>query len=510
MSSRWPPLFDRRRSALLLAALTLGGCAGARQWDEVPRTPAGPAPTAPIARQPAAAHRPPEVSAATAAPLAVGRADCVRLALQSNREFRQRHLAMEQARLQSTVARSQVYAPRLEASYTVGKDQADAGTGRAGVTVPLFGFEVQPYLAAGYTQAGDPLTGRDQYTTSAGVAVSRMLFNLAEHLRQRRPIEQADKSLYVAANQVVLAGRRLELETTRAFFTVQSAELRLGVRTRRVSDAEEFLAAVRENVRLGFKPPVEEANAEISLNQSRSEQLDDATAAQTARETLLDLIAQPLDRPLQLILNDIVASEVPTPDLDADLARTRTNHEDLGNQLAEIDLAIDQLRIDRDQLNPQVKATLLAEQTNRAEQVATPTNGSETRIAMAFTYTTPLDGWASERAVVAQQQRTIEAQTLQLRSAEVRLEADLRRAHRRTEALRRGVGLADARLNAERRKLEATLVRYQAGGVDNLEVTRAKQATDSAEIAAVQARIDLYLAGAEYRSILPAPVTSAP
>jgi len=308
----------------------------------------------------------------------------------------------------------------------------------------------------------------------------------------------------------VLAGRRLELETTRAFFTVQSAELRLGVRSRRVIDAEEFLAAVRENVRLGFKPPVEEANAEISLNQSRSEQLDDATAAQTARETLLDLIAQPLDRPLQLILNDIVASEVPTPDLDADLARTRTNHEDLGNQLAEIDLAIDQLRIDRDQLNPQVKATLLAEQTNRAEQVATPTDGSETRIALAFTYTTPLDGWASERAVVAQRQRTIEAQTLQLRSAEVRLEADLRRAHRRTEALRRGVDLADARLNAERRKLEATLVRYQAGGVDNLEVTRAKQATDSAEIAAVQARIDLYLAGAEYRSILPAPVASAP
>ncbi len=502
--------FHHQLPGLLLAALALAGCAGARQWDEVPSAPPGPAPTAPIAEQPAAAHRPPSVSAATAAPLEVGRADCVRLALQSNRDFRQKHLVMEQARLQTAVARSQVYAPRLDASYTTGKDEADVGAGRAGVTVPLFGFEVQPYLAAGYSQGGDLVTGRDQYTTSAGVAVSRMLFNVAEHLRQRLPIEQADKSLYIAANQVVLAGRRLELDTTRAFFAVRSAELRLGVRSRRVADAEEFLTAVRENVRLGFKPPVEEANAEISLNQSRSEQLDDATAAQTARETLLDLIAQPLDRPLRLILDDLVASTVPTPDLEADLGRTRTNHEDLGNQLAEIDLAIDQLRIARDQLHPQVKATVLAEQTNRDERVAVPTDGSETRLALAFTYTTPLDGWASERARIGQQQRTIEAQTLQLRSAEVRLEADLRRAHRRTEALRRGVDLADARLNAERRKLEATLVRYQAGGVDNLEVTRAKQATDNAEIAAVQARIDLYLAGAEYRAILPAPVTPAP
>ena len=45
--------------------------------------------------------------------------------------------------------------------------------------------------------------------------------------------------------------------------------------------------------------------------------------------------------------------------------------------------------------------------------------------------------------------------------------------------------------------------KYEQGDVDNLEVTRAKQDLDAAEIRLLDARIDLRLAIAEYESILP-------
>ena len=45
--------------------------------------------------------------------------------------------------------------------------------------------------------------------------------------------------------------------------------------------------------------------------------------------------------------------------------------------------------------------------------------------------------------------------------------------------------------------------RYEAGLVDNLEVTRTKQSLDSVELGILNQRISIILLDAEYRSLLP-------
>ena len=65
------------------------------------------------------------------------------------------------------------------------------------------------------------------------------------------------------------------------------------------------------------------------------------------------------------------------------------------------------------------------------------------------------------------------------------------------------VTLSTERLEAEQRKLEATLKRYETGTTDNLEVTRAKQAMDDAEVSLLDARINRIVAVAEYQTMIP-------
>ena len=63
--------------------------------------------------------------------------------------------------------------------------------------------------------------------------------------------------------------------------------------------------------------------------------------------------------------------------------------------------------------------------------------------------------------------------------------------------------MAEQRVGIERTRLEATLRRYETGAVDNLEVTRAKQSLNEAEIALLDARIAVVTTDAAYRAIMP-------
>ncbi len=493
----------------------LSACAGPRQWDTTPPTPPSPPATTVPTATPAVdfalrEFSPRSVSVATdAEPLLLTRADCVARALRANRGFRITHLAMTQAQAQQRLARAQVYAPKLTVGYTL-SNGPDTGAARADVAVPVWGFDIQPYVTGGWNQYAPASAsgGAGSHTTAYGITVSRLLFNVNEQLRQHLPIEAADQAFYVAANRVILDGKDLDLRATRAFFAVQGASARLNVRSRRVVDAETFLQAVKKNVQLGFKAPVEAVNATIDLNQARADALGDRTALRNAEEALLNLLAEPLTRRMTLDLQDAGFDGVTVPTLDDDLARVRTHHEDLGSRLAEIDLNIDQLRIATDQLAPQVKAAFNAERRHVGDAFVAPGAIDDTAVSLSLTYSTPLDGWAQERARVSQLRDQIETATLRLRDTEADLEQRLRSAHRRMVQLLSTVDLSVQRLAAERAKLEATLVSYQAGTIDNLEVTRAKQALDNAEIGLLDARISLVLAAAEYRAIL--PIASAP
>jgi outer membrane protein TolC len=488
------------RFAAVLVPCVLAACGGAPRAPEI----AAPAPVpmlGPPAPPPAPPTPPAEPDLAK-----LSRADCLTMALRGNRNFLIKHSSMERARYGKTIAKSQVYAPLLNAQYVM-TNQRDSGTGALNVTEPVLGFAVQPFLTSGWAQDGDPATGRDQYTTSYGITVSRRIFAIAEHIRQRLPLSQADHDFYTAANAVVIEGKQLQLATTQAFYAIQRAQAHARVREHRVEDAREFLQVVKDSVAHGFKAPVEELNARIDLNQAEADLVNDRGSVQDAVESLARQLALPVTTPLGIVPEDLSGAPPAQPDLDTDLRSMRGHHEDLGNRIADIDLQADQLRVQRDLLAPQITAAATAQRNLTGHAPFDGVILDDNVYSLTFTWSQPFDFDAGAWARLRQIQDEIHEKTLSLRDAEDDLERQLRDAWRHRAQLAATVSLAEQRLAAEQGKMAATMSRWKSGAIDNLEVTRAKQELDTAEISLLDARIDLATAIESYRAILPAPTT---
>jgi outer membrane protein TolC len=493
-------------ATLAVTALVVAGCGL--------RPPAAPVPGVSVTALPAPDPQPAVVApggapaaAAPAAPVEIHltRAEAVRRALADNRVYRQREGQRVQAEVRSDVAHAELYAPRLQAIYTKRRDADDDGSGSVTASLPLLGLDVQPFATSDWTQA---TPSGDVWDSAVGVTVSRRVFALYEHLRQRLPVTQADTDLFAAANDLVLAAKGLELEATRAFFAVQNAEARAAVRARRVDDARAFLDFITENVKNGFKAPVEQTFAEISLNQAQADLLRDRSAVRDAAERLLQLLAEPLDARLEIAAEDLSISPALPGDLDADLARIRSGHEELASQRARIGLSEQQLLVARDELAPEVTAGVTAERVYTGSGAFNGDQAQDDRLALSLRLDLPLDLQRAQRARYRGVARQLADQRLALAETADRLEGQLRAAHRRIAQQRTAVELGGKRVAAEGSRLAATNARYEAGAIDNLEVSRAKQSLDDAEVSLLDARIDLAQAAAEYRSLLPARLAS--
>lgn len=460
---------------------------------------------APVAEVPPVIPASPTTEVSSPDPAALSLRDAIARALVTNRSLRTTRSALLQARLGRGIAATTVFSPTLTTSYTAYNGDGDTGTGKIALTSKALGFEIEPYLRFGY----DPTIradGSDQYGTAAGVTISRKLFNIAEHVRQHLPITQADIAIYSAANNLVLSGRRLERDVTAAFFAVQRAETRVAVRERRRIDAREFLATVQDRIAHGFASPLDGLNAELDLNQAESDLLSDRTELEQARESFNDLLDRPVIAPLVIapeVVDQARVASILVRDVDGDVRATLSGHEELGVAAKQAELLALNLRIQRDQLMPQVTAALNAERAATGTAPGDTRDGIDNSVALTVTYTMPLDGWRADRARYEQITLQIQDQERQVIGLRNDLEQSLRNSGRRIEQNRRLLALAEQRLAIERTRLEATVRRYETGAVDNLEVTRAKQSLDNAEIALLDARVTLVTADAEYRAILP-------
>ncbi len=445
------------------------------------------------------------------------RTGCLRLALWSNRPFLIKHSMWDRARLAETVALSQVYAPQLSASYTVSNhlDSASASlaspalapiTNTVGVSEPLLGFMLQPFVTSTWNQAGDAATGLDSYASSYGITVSHMLFNVYERIRQRLPLTTAETNYYIAANNVILQGKSVELDTATAYYNVLRALEHVRIRQRRVEDAVEFLTLVEDNVKHGFKAPFETLTAKLDLNQAQTDLVGEQATLKNAIEHLARELGVAVTSALAIVPEDIAAAR-PMPALPDDLMRAQRFHENLGNQVASLALTLDNLRVSRDQAAPQISAGVTAQSVRVGHQPFGGDLSSGTSYALVFSWSDPLDFKAAARAQMHQLEDQIYEQTLTLKEAQDDLEQQLRSTWRSIDQLRHTVDLSAERMAAEKGNLDATMSRWKSGAIDNLEVTRSKQDLDSAEVQLLDARCDLSIAYESYRALLPAPTT---
>lgn len=488
------------RLVLPAALLLLAACGDPR----VPAVPAaGQTVSAAPAQPPVPVEGPPQaprIEAAVGTDLT--RADCVRIALEANRGYLQKAGGRERARLQAEIAQAELYRPSLKAAYTKTIDEPDDGNGRIAATLPVLGVQVAPYTTLSWDEDAA------EYESAFGVAFSRRVFALSEHVRLRLPLSQAEVDYLAAAYDLIAAAKDLERDVTAAFLNVLNARAKVRLRETRIADASESLRIARENVEHGFKPRSDLLFAEINLNQAESDLLRDRAGERDAVERLLGLLARPLDGDLTLVAGELDAVSGLPLDVAADLARVLDHHEDLLVQDARIRLLEDRAKVARDEVAPELTATLSAERRLTGAEPFGNEIEDEDRIALRLDLDLPLDGQRVERARLLQLRRQIQDQRLARADTSARLEQQLRTAWRTWERALSEVTLATTRVDTERQRLDATQARYETGEVDNLEVVRAKQALDDAEIRLLDTRIGLANAIAAYRAILPA-VTSA-
>ncbi len=422
----------------------------------------------------------------------------MRVALLANRSYLQRAGARERARLGAEIALAERYRPMLRADYTAVTEASDGGFGRVAADLPLIGVQVTPFATSQWSDAND------LHVSTYGVAVSRRIFALSEQARLRLPLSQAEVEYLAAAYDLLAEAKRLERDVTRAFLAVQNAQARVRVRQERVTDAKSFLDNVEQNVELGFRPRADRLFADISLNQAEADLVRERAAERDAVERLLNLLSMPLDASIDLQPEDLDDLPELPADFVSDLALVLRSHEDIVVQDARLDLLDQRQRVTRDGVAPEVTATFTAERRMTGTGPFGTEIEDDDRLSLRLDLNLPLDGQRVERARLAQIRRQILDQRLERAQIVARLEQDLRATWRSWERSRTEAELAVARVVTERDRLDAVLVRYEAGEVDNLEVTRAKQSLDDAEVRLLDARIGLVNTAAEYRALLPA------
>ncbi len=494
----------RRTCSLVLAAALAAGCS--RAADQRRAADAAMPGSGPIAVQRAVlAGDAPEPPPVLAGPL--GLDACIGLALERNRDLRLSVGSAERARLDTTIAFSALYAPRLTASLersrsegATGIDRDDRAEARVALSAPVLGFTIAPYASSSW--AGDDGEDTTPYAAGYGIAISRRIFALAEHTRLSQQATRADRAYAQAVNQLTLRARRTALEAVRSFLDLQKAQGRLRLREARVEQARISLAGVREGVAAGLKAPIEESNARIELAQSEASLLADRQALASARDRLLSLLDLPQGGELEIAPQSVDAVAPDLPPLDHDLAVVVVGHEELANLRLDGEGLRDDMLIARDRALPQVTASVRAGreyQGTAADELREP----EDVVALKLELEMPLDAWGGERAAWSKAERALREHRVRLRDTQDDLEGQVRSLRRRIDSQAIQVSLSVQRLDAERAKFAATEASYRTGRVDNLELTRARESLDRAEVDLLEARIDLVIALAERDALLP-------
>jgi len=418
---------------------------------------------------------------------------CLQLGVEQNRRLRKATYATARIGLGRDIARSELDGTELTGTYSIDRGP-DTGEGRISAVNRLGGFDVEPFLEFNYSDAADSST-----TTSYGIAVSRNVFRIRyQYLRQNLPLTRATRNYHVAINDRVVQLRDLHLQIVSLFYDIQRLKKLIEVRQNRVKDAEDFLQRVREQVRNGFSAPVEETNAGISLNQAASDLVREETNLRNTKEDLLDVIGLDIGTALTIRGEDLAEHEAVDLALAQDMETVKRCHERVVNQLLLMEVQRQEYQVRQEELVPDLDARVTASRDVDEQEV-------RGNLGLDLTLSLPLDGYRAQRARATQERLRLMELAVDLADIRSGLERALRARYRNVHQLQTTVRLKAERLKQEQKKLGATLELWEKTKGNNLELTRAKQAVDDAEVSLLESRVRRIVEESRYRSLLPAP-----
>ena len=488
----------------LIGLMALGGLIGCGQradftWTEVYRDVTY-APSAGLRAQVPELMTQPAVATPDEA---LSLSQVVALGLRHNRDMQNRSNDAYRAQLGVDRTRRNYFDPQLQLGGNYDDDTGGSADATLDADIDWAGLSMRPFASLDYQDA------TDNYTGDIGLTVSRQLLRPYEGLRQDVSRFRAERDWSVALYNQVKEERSLRLRLTEAFYDIQRSQRRLAIRAARVASDTEFLRVVSERLREGLAAEVEQVNARISLNSANSSLLSEESTLQGAKERLLDLLGMDVTAAIAIIDEDVTAELSPVINLEADQHYISEAHEDVHIQAMRISLLVKDYQLNQADTLPDIVGSITVQESRSGDGPWSGSESEEQSLNMSVDMSLPLDGWRNEHIDVRRQELNLENARRDMIGIRSRLVRGLRRQYRDVQRNIALVQLNQESVEAERARLESTLARYESGDIDNIEVTRAKETMDNAELRLLDAQINSILSLARYRASYPPRAESA-
>jgi outer membrane protein TolC len=421
------------------------------------------------------------LSMIVAAPITL---DDVRQASRQNLDALKTEIALRQASAGVTLAKSFIY-PQLQVQ----------GQGQGFVAGPQYIYTPVKDSTGNFTQLAVPVPATNRANFTLAATITQLIYDGGKWWNN---ISQAGASELAAQGQLDEQRLASELEAVSRFYTLLNAQTSLGVMENSVRRSQTQVERAKGLFEAGRAAKLDAIDAEVNLGNDRINVLKQKQMITAAQVALLQWLGLP-QKPIEAVDPGTLDPKVaPVPAPSAELAlnqakKTRPLMRALDAQIVSAQRGVDVMWA---QYMPQVALQGgYQRQSPAADSFFTdPTKQNVVWGGLNLTWNA-FSGFGTQAQVSQAREGVIQAQLVRERAG-TDLEGDVRRA---IEALNTNIdvaAIAEGNLKLSRSSLSLAEERFGAGAGSTLEVRDAQVKVTAAELAYLQARVDVEVARA--------------
>jgi outer membrane protein TolC len=271
-----------------------------------------------------------------------------------------------------------------------------------------------------------------------------------------------------------LARQRLAIQVTGVYFGVIAQRQLVAVAAQSLERSRSLLRASQARLEVGLASKLDVFRAELQAAQTEDSRVRSEAALESAKELLRSLLALPSDDPVEpeaVSLGESVGGE--EEPLEALVGRARAGRLEVLEARDLVDDARRALALARQNLLPQLDATLAVTRIGGGPSFGDAWRGGDTRATLGFTTSYPLER-SADRAGRALAELDLEARERALRQRELDVEAEVRAAVRELGRIRKSIDLQRQAVEVAAQQRRLATLRYERGLASNFDVVDAE------------------------------------
>ena len=271
-----------------------------------------------------------------------------------------------------------------------------------------------------------------------------------------------------------LGRQRLAIQVTSAFYNVIAQRQLLTVSEQSLKRSRSLLKASEARLKVGLASKLDVFRAELQAAQTEDSLVRSEAALESAKEQLRALLALPPDDPVEppsVSLMDTVTAE-PEP-LEALVARALESRIEILEARDQVADARRTLSLARQNLLPQLDATLAVSRLGGGPSFADAWSFADTRTTLGFTTSYPLER-SADKANRALAEVDLSSRERALHQRELEVEAEVRAAVRELLRIRKSVDLQKQAVEVAAQQRRLATLRYERGLASNFDVVDAE------------------------------------